>query len=489
MRSDLPLCLPVLLAAALAASVMFHDARGLYESTEGRYAECAREMVRTGSWFEPVLNGHPHWTKPPLTYLAIGLPCKVLGPTTWAARFYLIPCFLVTISAVWWLSFLVWGDRPTARMSAMVYATSLMPMIGSVTVSTDCLLTATLAVTQACFWEGLRKRSKLALHLFWLCMGIAFLVKGPPALLVLPAALVVWWRQPREDRKLVPLFAPTALALFLVAGLWWYALEAWRHPGLMGYWLKDEVVNRSLSDMYSRNPHFYSNFTIYLPILVFGWLPWGGWLAFRWREALSRICVPGSWREAWRGLSDEALWLLWAVFLPLAVFMASRSKLPLYVLPLFVPGAVAMGRLLMASYGREAWFGKWARVTVCAVFVLFVAGKAVMGMLPPYRDMGNLHRLLTEQYGVRDPARLAITGDKPLNGLSYYYDTILTNIPMDAVTAWADAGGDRFLLCDHRKAVLAMQSLQGRAMEEHVVSKRFRLLRVAWPQSKVSSER
>lgn len=63
--------LPILLAGALIAALIFHGTRGLYETTEGRYAECAREMAQSGSWLEPTLNNAPHWTKPPVTYWAI----------------------------------------------------------------------------------------------------------------------------------------------------------------------------------------------------------------------------------------------------------------------------------------------------------------------------------------------------------------------------------------------------------------------------------
>jgi len=486
---DFPLRLPVLLALALLAMLLFHGSRGLYETTEGRYAECAREMAQTGTWLEPVLNGRPHWTKPPLTYLAIRLPYMALGPTTWAARLYLIPCFLATVAAVWWLAFRLWGDRPSARMSAMVYATTVTPLMSSQAVSTDCLLTATLAVAQALFWEGLRNRSRLALHLLWLCMGVAFLVKGPPALLALPAFLVVWLHQPRELRKRVPLFAPTAIALFLAVGLSWYVLEVWRHPGLLGYWLKEEVVDRSFTDKFSRNPYFYCNFTIYLPILLFGSLPWIGWLALRWREVWARVRLTGGLRQMWTAWPDEAHWLVWAVVLPLAVFMSSRSKLPLYVLPLFVPLAAATGRLLMATYGRETWFGKRALATVCAVYVVFVAGKGVVAFLPQEKDMGQLHRTLTERYGVRDSSRLAVLVNRPLNGLSFYYDTVLTNVSLNELAGWANAGGTRFLLCDHGKVDEAKAMLGGRTADVQVLSRRRRLLRIEGPVPAADSKR
>lgn len=478
---EVPLHLPALLVITLLALSFFHGTRGLYETTEGRYAECAREMAQAGTWLEPMLNGQPHWTKPPLTYLAIRVPYAVLGPSTWAARFYLIPCFLVTVASVWWLAFRLWGDRPTARMSALVFATTLMPLMSSQSVSTDCLLTAALAVAQACFWDGVRKQSRLAIHLFWLLMGVAFLIKGPPSLLVIPALAIVWLRLPQLERRQVPLFAPTALALFLTVGLGWYAWEASQHPGLMKYWLKDEVVDRSFSDKFLRNPSFYCNFTIYLPVLLFGSLPWGGWLIFRWRRVWERVRVPGGVRNLWAGLPAETHWLVWTVAVPLCVFAASRSKLPLYILPLFVPMAVAMGRLVLSVYGREAWFGRWTLVTVGVTFAFFVAVKAIVGFLPQKKDMGQLYRTLTEQHGVRDPAWLAIAGDKALNGLSYYYDNDLKVIPLDQVLGWADAGGERYLLCSYRLVVDMRRLLGGRAIEEHELSPWFYMFQIRSP--------
>ena len=474
---DMPWRLPVLLAVSLAAAALFHGDRGLFESTEGRYAECAREMAQAGSWLEPVLNGNPHWTKPPLTYWAIQLPCSVFGPTTWAARFYLIPCHLVAIMAVWWLALRLWRDRQSAGICALVFATAVMPMMATQTVSADYPLTAALAVAQACFWEAMRNRSKLAVHSLWAGMGIAFLIKGPPALLVVPAMVMVWLRLPKQDRRAVPLFAPTALALFFGVASSWYAWEAWRHPGLMNYWLTDEVVNRSLSDKYNRHPQFYQNFIIYLPVLLAGMLPWSGWLVFRWRAVWARVRVPGGARGLLTGFSSEALWLVWASAFPLGVFMLSRSKLPLYLLPLSVPFAVGIGRLLVAVYSRAEWFQKAARMTAYAALVVFVAGKVVMARYPSERDMLRLHRILTEQCGVRDPARLAVLGNKHLNGLSYYYHYDLTLIPCENTAEWVDKGGERFLLCDRGQGEALRQLLNGRALKEQALTKRWHLFR------------
>jgi len=45
-----------LLLWSLGIGLSFQGARGLFETTEGRYAECAREMVASGNYMEPTLD-------------------------------------------------------------------------------------------------------------------------------------------------------------------------------------------------------------------------------------------------------------------------------------------------------------------------------------------------------------------------------------------------------------------------------------------------
>lgn len=475
---------PVLLLASCLALGLFHASRGLYESTEGRYAECAREMARSGSWLEPVLNGKPHWTKPPLTYLAIRVPCSVLGPTTWAARLYLIPCFLLSVWAVGWMAFRMWRDRDTARLSAMVYATMGFPLFASQSVSTDFPLAAAVAVAQAAFWEAFRTRSKGAVYLTWLLFGVAFLIKGPPALLYLPAMIATWLRIPKSERPSPGFFSPAAILLFLAVSVSWYAWEAGHHAGLMTYWLKDEVVERSLSDKFRRHPEFYMNFVVYLPILLFGHLPWSGFLVGRFKQAWA-VVREAAWvrgRSVWSGLTDEALWLAWSVLFPLAVFALSKSKLPLYVLPVFAALAVGLGRLLMALLKGRPWFRTAVLATWAATSVVFVVGKFAYAHYPSRRDMGQLHRALVEQAGVRDPSRLVVLDKKDMNGLSYYYDTLVPQLMPEELAAWAaswaGSGKEHFVVTERFLFDTIKEKLAGRTVEERLTLGRWRVYRV-----------
>ena len=288
------------LACAGVAGALFLGARGLYQTTEGRYAECARQTMASGHWLDPVLNGRPHWTKPPLTYLAIIAPMRVAGVNTWTARAFLIPFLLLAISGVWLLGRHLGKDTRLGDLSALVFATSIFPLASSTVISTDFPLATLLILAQAFFWRAIRTSSRVSVYLVWVALGLAFVTKGPPSLLVLPAMAVAWRLLPAERRKAVPLFAPGALTVYFVIAASWYVWEAARNPGLLQYWLHDEVINRSASDQFGRNPEFYRNFDVYLPALLFGCWPWGGWLAVvrgkAWWTRLAALFARGSGR-------------------------------------------------------------------------------------------------------------------------------------------------------------------------------------------------
>src|SRR5207247_6304614 len=62
--------------------------RHLVKPDEGRYAEIPREMVASGDWLTPRLNGFKYFEKPPLQYWATAVSFSVLGQHEWAARLW-----------------------------------------------------------------------------------------------------------------------------------------------------------------------------------------------------------------------------------------------------------------------------------------------------------------------------------------------------------------------------------------------------------------
>ena len=74
--------------------------RDLFNTDEGRYAEISREMVASGDWLTPRLNGLKYFEKPPLQYWATAAAFEAFGQSEWSARLWTaLTGFLGVLSA------------------------------------------------------------------------------------------------------------------------------------------------------------------------------------------------------------------------------------------------------------------------------------------------------------------------------------------------------------------------------------------------------
>ena len=359
----------VLLGLAVLVALAFQGSRGLYESTEGRYAESAREMVRSGNYLEPTLAGRPHWTKPPLTYWTIAAGVRVAGANGWGARLPNAALFVLTVLLVAGVGATLW-DPATGAVAGLVYLSSPFPAAGATVVSTDTLLTFFTVLTAFLYLRAWRSedraRARWWIRAMWVAAGLGFLTKGPAELLPLMAIFAF----DRLTARRAPLLDPVGLVAFAVVGLSWFAAVNHRHPGLIRYFIGDEVIGRTLSNEFKRNPQWYKPFVMYLPLLLLGQ---GAWLVpFARLFARERLGSPWViWARIRR--ADAAGFLLLWLLLPAAVYWASSSRLPLYVLPLCAPLALAVARALVRSNGAAA-VTRALRVAVPSAAVLVRGG-------------------------------------------------------------------------------------------------------------------
>ena len=252
------------------------------------------------------------------------------------------------------------------------------------------------------------------LDAMWAGFGLAFLTKGPPALLPLIALAAFEASAPDRWSRLRRLFGrPLGLLAFALIGFTWFAVVIRLHPGLLDYFLGHEVYARIATAELRRFPQWYGPFVVYLPTLLLGCLPW---------MLLAVPSIRAGIRERIASWPPETRFLLTWLGLPLLVFCLARSRLPFYLLPLFAPLALLLGRGLASmrfSRAGAAWLAAWIVLLLgikfgAAVFVTDKDGRQFTSKLQP---------MLPGR-----PATILFVEDMTRNGLNLYFDTEIERV-------------------------------------------------------------
>ena len=411
-----------LVVLLLLIAFAFQGSRAIWEPDEGRYTGASLNMLASGDWLLPTLDGeHPHLTKPPMTYWALASSFGLLGTNEWAARLPGALAFVGTGLLVFGLGRRLLPAKPW--LPALVWALSLGPMIGASVVSTDALLVffetaAMLAFVEAWSRDG-ASRSRWVLAM-WLAWGLAFMTKGPPALLPLLAMVVMLIA---HDRRALRAFFPVAgLVLFAVVAFTWFALIARQDPDRLGYFLGYEVYDRIFTGTHDRNSRWYQAFEIYLPILILGALPW-------WPMALVGAGGPraaiGKLRARIVVRDREWLLLLYWFFGPLLIFFLAKSRLHLYVLPLFVPLSLMLARAL----ANWPWLDRRRlAVTVAATAVALISLKGLAAHWPADRDARVMAMAIREIIEPHDIDEIVFVDMRGFHGLQLYLDVHIESV-------------------------------------------------------------
>src|SRR5512144_382952 len=98
--------------------------RKLIRPDEGRYAEIPREMVASGDWTTPRLNGLKYFEKPALQYWATATAYSLFGQHHWTARLWTALTGFLGILMTWYAGRRLFGAL-AGLYGALVLASSL----------------------------------------------------------------------------------------------------------------------------------------------------------------------------------------------------------------------------------------------------------------------------------------------------------------------------------------------------------------------------
>ena len=326
------------LLLTLAFGALFFFRLGSYPLSnpdEGRYAEIPREMVASGDYVTPRLNGVVYFEKPPLVYWTTAVCLKLFGPSEWSMRatpaLFALAGVLLTYAAARRLH-----GREAGLLAAAVLGTSLLWFVLGRIMLLDMAVSVLMAATLFCFILGVREapgaRRRGLFYGWYASAALATLTKGLIGFLVTGAVMFLWLLIFNQWKRLRPLHLPSGIALFLLIAAPWHILAAQANETWAHRYFVYEHWQRFTTPAASRPGPWY----FFIGIVAAGLVPWTGFL---W-SAL-RAGVRGGWAKK-SANADAWFFVVWIAFIFL-FFTKSHSKLAPYILPIFPALAVVIG--------------------------------------------------------------------------------------------------------------------------------------------------
>ena len=380
----------LLLVAAIAVAIGVDGLqRRLANPDEGRYSEISREMVQSGDWVTPRLDGLKYFEKPPLQYWATAAAFVAFGESEITARLYVAACGILTLLlAAYTAGRLGTADASTATALALLCSPYFMALGTIVTLDMGVTLWITLAtcaflLAEDAFERGARP-ARGWLIAAWVAMALAVLSKGLIGI-VFPAAAVFLRIVLRRDLSVLKRLGWLyGVPIFLAIAAPWFVAVSKANPEFARFFFIHEHFERFLTHEARRVQPWW----FFLPIVAFGFLPWS-------------FALPGAIRDAWssearRRFQPLRLLLAWCAIV-IAFFSISGSKLPAYVLPVFPMLAIVLGRYL-------------ARAATARLALWAAAGAALaipLGIAALFMDRGGKDAWTLALYSAAKPWALA----------------------------------------------------------------------------------
>lgn len=312
-------------------------------------------MLVSKDYVNPTLLGIYHYHKPPVTYWITALGYKIFGVKEFGARFFLQVAILLQLLLVYRISLLLFGNMKISFLAALIYFSFPIVLISSRNLTTDPYLT-TLIMAAVYFWLARLKRihTVWALYAFYCCLGLSILTKGPVALLFVIIFIIVYRFILKTPIK-TSIHGVLGFLLFLAISFSWLSILLQEYPMMIGYFWNRQLMDRIFSDSFNRGKPFYY-FLLLLPALLFPWilLLFGTNLKkatnFFKEKKISTVLV----------ISSIILFLLFSLF---------KTKLMLYILPIFWMVAIIIAKQLMEIKPSSLKVLNIAYATLCILLV------------------------------------------------------------------------------------------------------------------------
>lgn len=347
----------------------------LFDVDEGAFSEASREMVATGDFITPRLNGQVRYTTPVLIYWCQSLSGSIFGFNEFSMR---LPSAIAAV--VWVLALVRFGSRWTSErrgmLAGILLAASLQVTLIAKGATAESLLNLFLTLAMFAGYQFSRTGERRQIALCYVFVALGFLTKGPVALLIpLATAFLVCMARKDPEGFVRGLLNPLGIGLFVLIAGPWFLLEYMANGTLFleGFFLDYNVARFGTPFGGHGGSLFF-----YIPVVLIGVLPFTGVLLASLRHA-----------RQWFGNDLDRFCAFWFLFV-LIFFSLSGMKLHTCIVygytPLFLLMAGNVDRLKSAS---------WVLVPTFVLLLLFLFVPELATMAAARADDEFLRQVLS----------------------------------------------------------------------------------------------
>lgn len=265
----------VLIAAFLILLGPFALDFHMHYPDEIYYRDAAVKMLQTEDYLTTYLgSGELRFKKPILTYWAVLAGFKLVGVNAFGSRIFFLLAGAATVGITYLLGKVLFRDQKIASLSAWIMAANPILLLSSARSIPDILLVMTMGLAALGFAGLLRdgvRAPKKYLWLMYLGLGLAFEVKGLPALALGGLGILFLRFNPWQSVSwktliyLPAVFYGGGIALFWFAAMW-----ILHGPQFLEGFLDDQVGIRVTSRLWL----ILSNGALAVLLLLGMLLPW-----------------------------------------------------------------------------------------------------------------------------------------------------------------------------------------------------------------------
>ncbi|MBN1764137.1 MAG: glycosyltransferase family 39 protein [Sedimentisphaerales bacterium] len=346
--------------------------KGLW-GPEDRWAEVAWEMMLTGDYFHPSMNGEPYFDKPLLSYWLIVAVAEITGRLDEAV--VRIPSALAGLVALWATVSLgrkLWSDK-AAKGAGWMLLCSYGFLFWARTGEADMENMAAIILAVAWYWSRREKPCFFSYLVFYFICFIGAQTKGLAAVAI--PIIVVFPDLLREKRWKSYFSVSHGFALVLGISLY-LAPFIYAEMTRSGYTISGlSMIFRENIERYFQPFDHKEPFTIYfysVPQLLFPWIPL--FAAGLWKAAISMKKL--EWPRKWLTISTVLIFLFFAL---------SGSRRSYYILPI-LPFCALLAAGYLDMEKEEKWKQLVLKIQTGVIIAILIADMLSPALAPRLKN-------------------------------------------------------------------------------------------------------